>query len=206
MTAAFASMSFLPSDTPATSVELTQGTAGGENWTLSASRAKGGLSIELTGESTGSGLGITGAASAFSEIQASATVFGSGLQAERVIFGVVPEGVVQVQASEASTADGSIVSADVLDVPDEIDPNLNAFVERFNRSIQEECLDRVIPLGEAHLRKLVREYVAHYHEERPHQGLDGEFVAASTQRRNRGPIARRERLGGLLNQYYREAA
>jgi transposase InsO family protein len=85
-------------------------------------------------------------------------------------------------------------------------PNLNAFVERFNRSIQEECLDRVIPLGEAHLRGLVREYAAHYHEERPHQGLNGEFVAASTKRCSRGPLARSERLGGLLNHYYREAA
>ena len=85
-------------------------------------------------------------------------------------------------------------------------PNLNAFVERFNRSIKEECLDRVIPLGEAHLRELVREYVAHYHEERPHQGLNGEIVAASTKRRGRGPLVRSERLGGLLNHYYREAA
>ena len=59
-------------------------------------------------------------------------------------------------------------------------PNLNAFVERFNRSIQEECLDRVIPLGEAHLRELVREYVAHYHGERPHQGLNGRLIAAAT--------------------------
>lgn len=85
-------------------------------------------------------------------------------------------------------------------------PNLNAFLERFNRSIQEECLDRVIPLGEAHLRELVREYVAHYHEERPHQGLDGALIAASERRRGRGPVARRPRLGGVLNHYYREAA
>ena len=85
-------------------------------------------------------------------------------------------------------------------------PNLNAFVERFNRSIQEECLDRVIPLGEAHLRELVREYVAHYHEERPHQGLNGRLIAASTGPRGRGPLVRSERLGGLLNHYYREAA
>jgi len=85
-------------------------------------------------------------------------------------------------------------------------PNLNTFVERFHRSIQEECLDRVIPLGEAHLRELVREYVAHYHEEHPHQGLNGELVAASTKPCRRGPLARRERLGGLLNHYYREAA
>jgi putative transposase len=47
-------------------------------------------------------------------------------------------------------------------------PNLNAFVERFVRSIKEECLDRVIPLGEAHLRELIRQYVIHYHAERPH--------------------------------------
>src|SRR5262249_28915047 len=61
-------------------------------------------------------------------------------------------------------------------------PNLNAFVERFNRSIQEECLDRVIPLGEAHLRELVREYLAHYHEKRPHQGLNDRLVVAATGR------------------------
>jgi transposase len=85
-------------------------------------------------------------------------------------------------------------------------PNLNAYVERFNRSIQEECLDRVVPLGEAHLRKLVREYVTHYHEERPHQGLSGKLVTASSRARSDGPLVRLERLGGLLNHYYREAA
>ncbi len=85
-------------------------------------------------------------------------------------------------------------------------PNLNAFVERFNRSIKEECLDRVIPLGEAHLRELVREYVAHYHGERPHQGLNSRLIAAATDPRGRGPLVRRQRLGGLLNYYYREAA
>ena len=47
---------------------------------------------------------------------------------------------------------------------------LNAFIERFIRSIKEECLDRVIPMGEAHLRELILEYMAHYHMERPHQG------------------------------------
>lgn len=85
-------------------------------------------------------------------------------------------------------------------------PNLNAYVERFNRSIQEECLDRVVPLGEAHLRKLVREYVSHYHEEPPHQGLSGRFVSASSRSRGDGRLVRRERLGGVLNHYYREAA
>ncbi len=64
----------------------------------------------------------------------------------------------------------------------------------------------MIPLDEAHLRELVREYVAHYHEERPHQGLRSRLIVAPTDHRGRGPLARRERLGGLLNHYYREAA
>ena len=51
-------------------------------------------------------------------------------------------------------------------------PNLNAFAERFVLSVKSECLDRIVPLGEAHLRAAVRAFVAHYHEERPHQGLD----------------------------------
>ncbi len=85
-------------------------------------------------------------------------------------------------------------------------PNLNAFVERFIRSIKEECLDRVIPLGEAHLRELLREYVAHYHGERPHQGLDGALIVPANDNGGSGDVARRERLGGLLNYYYREAA
>jgi hypothetical protein len=85
-------------------------------------------------------------------------------------------------------------------------PNLNAFIERFIRSIKEECLDRVIPLGEAHLRELIREYMDHYHVERPHQGLDGAFIQPANDHAAAGPLARRERLGGLLNYYYREAA
>jgi hypothetical protein len=85
-------------------------------------------------------------------------------------------------------------------------PNLNAFIERFIRSIKEECLDRVIPLGEAHLRELIREYMAHYHIERPHQGLGGAFIQPANDHAADGPLVRRERLGGLLNYYYREAA
>ncbi len=67
-------------------------------------------------------------------------------------------------------------------------------------------LDRVVPLGETHLRELVREYVAHYHEERPDQGLSSRLIAAATEPRGRGALARRQRLGGLLNHYYRKAA
>jgi transposase InsO family protein len=83
---------------------------------------------------------------------------------------------------------------------------LNAFIERFIRSIKEECLDRVIPLGEAHLRELIREYMDHYHVARPHQGLDGAFIRPANDHAAAGPLARRERPGGLLNYYCREAA
>jgi hypothetical protein len=72
-------------------------------------------------------------------------------------------------------------------------------VERFNRSIQEECLDRVIPLGEVHLRELVREYLAHYHEELPNQGLGGRLIAPSTGSRGRGPLGGVKDSAGLLN-------
>ena len=57
-------------------------------------------------------------------------------------------------------------------------PNLNAYAERFVRSIKEECLTRVVPLGEGHLRRLVYEYIEHYHRERNHQGLDNRRCCA----------------------------
>ena len=49
-------------------------------------------------------------------------------------------------------------------------PNLNAFAERFVLSIKSECLDRMVPLGETHLRRGGAEYMLHYHHERNHQG------------------------------------
>jgi putative transposase len=55
-------------------------------------------------------------------------------------------------------------------------PNLNAYAERFVLSAKSECLERVVPLGEEHLRAAVREFVDHYHEERPHQGLGNELI------------------------------
>ncbi len=86
-------------------------------------------------------------------------------------------------------------------------PNLNAFAERFVRSIKQECLQHIVPLGERHLRRTVREFVAHYHSERNHQGLGNviPFPAPGTPDES-GPIRRRERLGGLLNFYERNAA
>ena len=48
-------------------------------------------------------------------------------------------------------------------------PDLNAYAERFVRSIKSECLSQIIPLGERHLRNAVKEFTEHYHFERNHQ-------------------------------------
>ena len=85
-------------------------------------------------------------------------------------------------------------------------PNLNAFAERFVLSIKSECLNRIILFGEAHLRLAVKEYVAHYNRERPHQGLGGAFVVPPANENATGPIECEERLGGLLRFYHRQAA
>ena len=87
-------------------------------------------------------------------------------------------------------------------------PNLNAFAERFVLSAKSECLDRLIPLGERHLRHLLGEYVAHYHTERNHQSLGNELIEPIPANTNAGGgvVRRRARLGGLLSYYYREAA
>jgi len=84
-------------------------------------------------------------------------------------------------------------------------PNANAYAERFVRSIREECLDRIIPMGEAHFRRAVREFVEHYHLERNHQGLDNRSIAWEPAVEPVGPVRRRQRLGGILN-YYAHAA
>ena len=84
-------------------------------------------------------------------------------------------------------------------------PDLNAHAERFVRSIKEECLSQIIPLGERHLRRAVAEYTEHYHSERNHQGLGNELIEQSPVEAD-GEIACRERLGGVLKHYYRRAA
>ena len=86
-------------------------------------------------------------------------------------------------------------------------PNLNAYAERFLRTIKESCLNRMIFFGESSLRTAINEFLTHYHHERNHQGLanrlidPGENVGVTE-----GSIACRERLGGLLRYYYRPAA
>ena len=84
-------------------------------------------------------------------------------------------------------------------------PNANAFAERFVRSINEECLDRLIPIGERHFRRAVREFVEHYHRERNHQGLNNALIVGAPAIGTVGRIRRHPRLGGLLNYYDRAA-
>ena len=83
-------------------------------------------------------------------------------------------------------------------------PNCNAHAERFVRSIKEECLNRLIPLGERHFRRTLAEYVVHYHRERNHQGLGNELIENCSDRQS-GSVRKRERLGGLLSYYHRAA-
>src|SRR4051812_12204170 len=86
-------------------------------------------------------------------------------------------------------------------------PNLNAHAERFVRSIKESCLDRLILFGEESLRTAVSQFVAHYHQERPHQGLGNRLLRPEPDHvGSTGAVQRRERLGGMLNYYYRAAA
>ncbi len=84
-------------------------------------------------------------------------------------------------------------------------PNCNAHAERFARSIKEECLNRVVPLGKWHLRRLIREFVAHYHVERHHQGIGNALIDRPLLPLTAGSIRRRQRRGGLLSYYYRAA-
>ena len=80
-------------------------------------------------------------------------------------------------------------------------PNLNAaYAERFVRSVLDECLSKVIPLGEKHPRELLQEFLAHYHRERNHRGLANRLIGPSNDiTTTSGLIARRIRIGGLLN-------
>ena len=86
-------------------------------------------------------------------------------------------------------------------------PNLNAFSERFARSVKSECLDQLILFGEKSLRHAVSEYLAHYHAERNHQGIGNLIPFPDERLSSTGQtVEKSERLGGLLSFYHREAA
>ena len=88
-------------------------------------------------------------------------------------------------------------------------PNLNAFAERWVKSIKDDCLSMLIVFGETSLRRALREYLVHYHAERNHQGKDNILLFPATAKamnRVDGSVSCKERLGGLLKYYRWKAA
>jgi len=87
-------------------------------------------------------------------------------------------------------------------------PNLNAFVERWVRSVKQECLSKLILFGEGLLWRALTEFLDHYHAERNHQGKGNVLLSPCKDTCQAGPestVRRRRRLGGLLNYYSRAA-
>ena len=121
--AAFDSMTFAPTTAGPTSVVLATGTAGGEDWELIATRQSDGLSLSLDAETFGTGSG--GYHDAMRALHLTTHMFGSGEQAERVVFGAIPADAVTLVGTDAAFEQNEVA---ILDVPEEIDPVLNAFV------------------------------------------------------------------------------
>jgi transposase InsO family protein len=85
-------------------------------------------------------------------------------------------------------------------------PNLNPYSERYVLSIKSECLDKMILFGEKHVRYVVEQYNEHYLRERPHRVLGRRIIEPTTPMPAEGEVLCRQRLGGLLKTYYRQAA
>jgi putative transposase len=94
---------------------------------------------------------------------------------------------------------------EIVDIPYQA-PNANAFAERWVRSVREECLDKVIILNERHLRRVLHEYIAYYNARRPHQGLAQNSPMSMSPVSPEGTVRYRKVLGGIIRDYYREAA
>ena len=94
---------------------------------------------------------------------------------------------------------------DLVDIPYQA-PNANAFAERWVRTVREECLDKVIILNERHLRRVLTEYVEYYNARRPHQGLEQDSPTGMLRTSQQGRVRYRKVLGGIIRDYYREAA
>ena len=75
------------------------------------------------------------------------------------------------------------------------------------RSMKSECLNKLIPFGEKSLRRALSEFEAYYHTERNHQGIGNNIIDPGAEvGRTDGDVQHRERLGGMLSYYYRDAA
>ena len=82
-------------------------------------------------------------------------------------------------------------------------PNANAFSERWVRTVREECLDHILIINEAHLRRVLNEFLAYYNARRPHQGLGQQSPIPRGEPMTTGKVELRKILGGIINDYYR---
>jgi hypothetical protein len=82
-------------------------------------------------------------------------------------------------------------------------PNANAYAERWVPSVREECLDYLLILNQAHLRRVLNTFIDYYNTARPHQGLAQQSPVPRQLTNNIGPVQRREVLGGIIGDYYR---
>ncbi len=83
-------------------------------------------------------------------------------------------------------------------------PRANAFAERWVRSARQECLDQILILNENHLRRVLKEYGEYYNHARPHQGISQNFPISGPVKSTSGPIRRRDILGGIIHDYFRQ--
>jgi len=85
-------------------------------------------------------------------------------------------------------------------------PNANAYAERWVGTVREEYLDHFLVLNERHLGQVLKDYLAYYNQVRPHQGLQQQSPIPYAPCKPEGKIRQRAVLGGLIRDYYREAA
>jgi len=83
-------------------------------------------------------------------------------------------------------------------------PKANSFAERWVRSVREECLDHILIINQNHLRRVLKEYVNYYNHHRPHQGINQQFPISGPMHNRNGPVRRRNILGGIIHDYYRQ--
>ena len=84
--------------------------------------------------------------------------------------------------------------------------NSNAFAERWVRTVGEECLDKMLIINQDHLQRVMSGYIPHYNLQRPHQGIDQRSPIPFAAPETVGEIRHRDVLGGIIHEYYREAA
>jgi putative transposase len=85
-------------------------------------------------------------------------------------------------------------------------PNANAHAERWIRSVREECLDKLLIINQAHPRRVMREFVTYHNTARPHQSIEQQIPMPDPEPIGMGSVRCRNVLGGIIHDYYREAA